>query len=46
MMGECDLETVGTPSILRVIHKSGDLTRMMSTFDLMCEENTVCLKWN
>ena len=35
----CDLETIGTPSILRVIHNTAVLTRMMPTFDLSCEEN-------
>ena len=42
----CDLESLGTPSTLRVIHNTVVLVRMLSTFDLRCEENTVHLKWN
>jgi hypothetical protein len=36
----CDLETIGVPSILRVILNTAALVRMLSTFDLSCEENT------
>ncbi len=41
--GVCDLESIGSPSILRVIHNVAVLTRMMTTFDVRCEENTECL---
>ena len=33
-------ESIGVPSILRVIRNVSDLPRMLSTFDLRCEENT------
>ena len=35
----CDLEAIGTPSILRVIHNVATLVRMLPTFDLNCKEN-------
>ena len=28
VMGECDLETIGDPSMLRLIHSATDLVRM------------------
>ncbi len=34
MMGECDLETIGLPSTLRVIRSVAPLVRMLPTFDL------------
>jgi hypothetical protein len=34
----CDLEVIGAPSILRVIHNAAALARMLPTFDLRCEE--------
>ena len=34
------------PSIFNVIRSAAALTIMLSTFDLICEENTVRLKWN
>ena len=45
----CDLEVIGDPSIfrvclLRVIHNDAALVRMLTTFDLRYEENTVHLK--
>ncbi len=39
MMGECDLEDIGDPSISSVIHNDADLVRMFPTFDLISEEN-------
>ncbi len=42
----CDLDVTGAPSIFSVIHSPAALTRMLSIFDLSCEENTVHLKWN
>ncbi len=39
MMGECDLETLGVPSISSVIHNDAALVRMLPIFDLSCEEN-------
>ena len=36
----CDLESIGVPSILSVIHNTTSLVRMLSTFDLICEENS------
>ena len=44
MMGECvikDLEGIGDSSISRVIRNTTVLVRMLPTFDLTCEENTV-----
>ena len=32
----CDLEDMGSPSILRVIVNTATLVRMLSTFDLSC----------
>jgi hypothetical protein len=40
VMGECDLEPIGTPSIFNVIRSATSLTRMLSILDLRCEENT------
>ncbi len=40
VMGECDLEAIGTPSIFKLIRSVGVLVRMLSTSDLSCEENT------
>ena len=34
----CDLEAIGAPSKLRVIHNAAALARMLPTFDLSCEE--------
>jgi hypothetical protein len=34
VMGECDLETIGLPSTLRVIRSVAPLVRMLPTFDL------------
>ena len=42
MIGECDLETIGVPSILRVMSSVVSLVRMLPTFDFRCEVNTVC----
>ena len=42
----CDLEAIGDPSILRVIRNVADFVRILSTFDLRCEENDTHLKWN
>ena len=40
---ECDgdLESIDTPSIFSVIRNTQTLTRMLSTLDLSCEENSV-----
>jgi hypothetical protein len=46
VMGECDCETIGSPSRLRLIRKDEVLTKVQSTLGLRCEENTVCQKWN
>ena len=35
------LEAIGPPSIVRVIRNAADLVRMLTTFDLICEEITV-----
>jgi hypothetical protein len=40
VMGECDLESISSPSILRLIRNTAPLVRMLPTFDLSCEENT------
>ena len=39
VMGECDLEDIGVPSTLRVIRSVPALARMLTTFDLIGEEN-------
>jgi hypothetical protein len=39
VMGECDLEDVGVPSIFKTIHSAATFQRMLSTLDLRCEEN-------
>ena len=39
VMGECDVETIGVPSTSSVIRNAAALVRMLSTFDLSCEEN-------
>ena len=38
MMGECDLEVIGTPSRLRLIRKAAALARVLTTLDLSREE--------
>ena len=40
VMGECDLDDKGTPSMLRLTRSVSTLSRMLPTFDLICEENT------
>ena len=42
----CDLDVTGEPLIFSVIHSATTLTRMLSTFDLSCEEYVARLKWN
>ena len=37
--GECDLETISVSSILSLILSGGALSRIISTLDLICEEN-------
>ena len=39
MMGECDLDATGAPSIFNIIRSAAALARMLPTFDLSCEEN-------
>ena len=39
VMGECDLEGIGIPSIFKLIRKGEVLVRMVSTLDLSCDEN-------
>ncbi len=45
VMGECVIsklwvpETIGDPSIFKLIRKVAALARMLPTFDLSCEEN-------
>jgi hypothetical protein len=39
VMGECDLESTGVSSIFKLIRKTTDLVRMLSTLNLSCEEN-------
>ena len=39
----CDLDTTGVPSIFKVILSDTGVERMLSTFDLNCEENTARL---
>ena len=41
----CDLESIGAPSMLRLIRSAVSLSRMWSTLDLICEENAVRRKW-
>ena len=41
----CDLETIGVPSMLRLIHSAAVLVRMWSTLLLSCEENAARRKW-
>jgi hypothetical protein len=41
----CDLETIGAPSMFKLICKSAALARMWPTFDLNCEENATRRKW-
>ncbi len=45
VMGECDLEGTGDPSIFKLTSKTVVLVRMLSTLSLTCEENTVWRKW-
>jgi len=45
VMGECDLEAIGAPSILKLIRIAAALARMSPTFDLSCEENAARRKW-
>ena len=42
----CDLDDTGVTSIFKIIRNVGALTRMLSTFDLRCEEKTEWRKWN
>ncbi len=35
----CDLEDIGAPSIFKLISGVTDLVRLLSTLDLICEEN-------
>ncbi len=35
----CDLEVIGVSSIFKLIRKDADLSRMLPTFDMRCEEN-------
>ncbi len=42
----CDLDTTGASSIFKIIRNVTDFVRMLLTFDLSGEENTVRLKWN
>jgi hypothetical protein len=37
----CDFEVIGVPSRLRFTRKTVGLTRVLSTVDLNCEENTI-----
>ena len=46
MMGECDLEVIGVPSIFKLISKTAALVRMLTTFDLSSEENVSRRWWN
>jgi hypothetical protein len=39
VMGECDLEAIGAPSIFKLIRKAAALARMFPTFDRSCEKN-------
>ena len=39
VMGECDLEAIGAPSICNVIRSAAALARMLPTLDLSYEEN-------
>jgi hypothetical protein len=41
VIGECDLESIGVPSIFRIIRSDTVKTRMLPTLDLRCEENVV-----
>ena len=40
MMGECDLEVIGDPSIFNVIREPETLTNTMSDFVFNCEKNS------
>jgi hypothetical protein len=40
VMGECNLEAIGAPSIFNVMHSAAGLVRMLPTLDLNCEENS------
>ncbi len=37
----CDLDVIGTPSTIRLIHSSASLLKMLSIFDLSFEKNAV-----
>ncbi len=41
----CDRDTIGVPSIFKVIRNVTVLTRMLSTLPFNCVENTVWWKW-
>ncbi len=41
----CDLDVTGESSIFNVIHRAPTLGSILSTFDLICEENVTRLKW-
>ena len=45
VMGECDLEGIGDPSIFNIIRSATALVRMWPTLDLSCEENAARRKW-
>jgi hypothetical protein len=40
----CDVESIGTPSLLKIIRSDSSLVRMFPTFILNCEENVVWFK--
>ena len=46
MMGECDFDAIGAPSILRLIRSAAALARMLATLELSCEENAARRQWN
>ena len=41
----CDLEDIGDLSMFRLIRSDADLSRILSTLDLRCEENDTRRKW-
>ncbi len=40
VMGECDLDDTGTPSIFKIIHCTVTLARILTIFDFIWAENT------
>jgi hypothetical protein len=45
VMGECELESIGSPSIFKLMRKVVVLARMFPTLALSCEKKDARRKW-